>query len=76
MFVPKLKGCVCVCVCHLHATQAHPASGETIYYGDYQRTPESCGTDACAEAISRIDDAALFDMKTGFTVRVPIYIPD
>jgi hypothetical protein len=30
----------------------------------------------CAEAISLIDDAALSDMKTGFTVTVSVYIPD
>jgi hypothetical protein len=45
-----------------------PTSGETKYHEDYQHTPESCGTPVCAEAISLIDDAALSDMKTGFTV--------
>jgi hypothetical protein len=52
-----------------------PTSGETQYNEDWEHTPESCGTDACAEAISLIDDAALSDMQTGFTVRVAIYIP-
>ena len=51
-------------------------SGEIHNYEDWQHTPASCGTPACAEAISLIDDVALSDMKTGFTVRVPIYIPD
>ncbi len=53
-----------------------PTSGETRYNEDYQHTRESCGTDACADAISRIDDAVLSDMKTGLTVRVSIFIPD
>jgi hypothetical protein len=50
-------------------------SGETKYYDDWRHTPVSCGTSACTEAISFIDDAALSDMKTGFTVKVSIYIP-
>jgi len=46
------------------------------YYADWKNTPASCGTPRCAEAISLIDDVALSDWKTGFTVRVSIYIPD
>jgi hypothetical protein len=52
-------------------TYVDPTSGEMRYNDDYQHTPESCGTPVCAEAISRIDDAALSDI----TVRVPICIP-
>ena len=51
-------------------------SGQRIYYDNWRMTPASCGTPACAQAISLIDDATLSDMKTGFEVRVPIYIPD
>ena len=51
-------------------------SGQRIYYDSWERTPASCGTPACAQAISFIDDVVLSDMKTGFTVRVSIYIPD
>ena len=57
-------------------SSVNPSSGETIYYDSWERTPASCGTPACAQAISLIDDATLSDMKTGFEVRVPIYIPD
>ena len=33
-----------------------------------RHTPASCGTDACAAAISSITDTVLSDLKTGFTV--------
>ena len=51
-------------------------SGETRYYSSWEKTPASCGTPVCAQAISLIDDVALSDLKTGFKVRVSIYIPD
>ncbi len=48
------------------------ASGETKYaeMDDWRHTPASCGTDACAAAISSITDTVLSDLKTGFTVCV------
>ena len=49
---------------------------QTMYYESWERTPASCGTTACAQPISRINDMALSDLKTGFKVRVSIYIPD
>ena len=51
-------------------------SGERRYYDVWQRTPASCGTPACAQAIGLIDDVALSDMKTGFAVRASMYILD
>ena len=57
-------------------SSVNPTSGETRYYDSWERTPASCGTPACAQAISFIDEVVLSDMKTGFTVRVSIYIPD
>ena len=61
---PSLLDLTCS-LCHIPPRRACPGTdvdNETMY------SPSTCDNSACAEAISSIDDAVLFSMKTGFTV--------